>query len=254
MRNLSDGPSQPSAASLSTEPSGSSGALLAFDTATERISIALAAHGRTWTHEGEGGARSSATFLPAVMALLDEAGVSVGALDAIAFGRGPGAFTGLRVACAVAQGLAFGAGKLVLPVDTLLALAEDAREGAAEFAVWSLLDARMDEIYAAEYVYRAGSWTVRAAPMLTSPEALERIWREREPAVVAGNALTAFDHRLDSRGARRLPLAAPRALGMLALARSQWLEGAAVDATLAVPLYLRDKVALTTAERAARSP
>ena len=186
VRNLADGPAQPSAASLSTEPSASSGALLAFDTATERISIAVAAHGRTWTHEGEGGARSSATFLPAVMALLDEAGVSVAALDAIAFGRGPGAFTGLRVACAVAQGLAFGAAKPVLPVDTLLALAEDARAGAADFAVWALLDARMDEIYAAEYVHGAGGWTVRTAPMLTSPEALETIWREHEPAVWRG--------------------------------------------------------------------
>src|SRR5215210_819619 len=104
--------------------------LLAFDTATEQVSVALAAHGRIWTHEGAGGARSSATFLPAVRALLDEAGVGVRDLEAIAFGRGPGAFTGLRVACSVAQGLAFGAGRPVLPIDTLLAVAEDARSGA----------------------------------------------------------------------------------------------------------------------------
>ena len=133
MRNLADGPSQPAAASPSTASSESSlGTLLAFDTATERISIAVAARGRMWTHEGEGGAQSSATFLPAVMALLAEADVPSAALDAIAFGRGPGAFTGLRVACAVAQGLAFGARKPVLPIDTLLALAEDARDGAAD--------------------------------------------------------------------------------------------------------------------------
>src|SRR5689334_2060500 len=97
--------------------------LLAFDTATESTSIALAAQGRVWQHEGEGGARASAAFLPAVLALLDAAGVAVADLDAIAFGRGPGAFTGLRVACSVAQGLAFGAGKPVLPIDTLLAIA-----------------------------------------------------------------------------------------------------------------------------------
>jgi tRNA threonylcarbamoyladenosine biosynthesis protein TsaB len=101
--------------------------LLAFDTATERISVALMARDRIWQHEGDGGAKASATFLPAVMALLADASVRVGDLDAIAFGRGPGAFTGLRTACAVAQGLAFGADKPVLPIDTLLAIAEDAR-------------------------------------------------------------------------------------------------------------------------------
>jgi tRNA threonylcarbamoyladenosine biosynthesis protein TsaB len=231
----------------------SPGPLLAFDTATERISIALAAGDRIWSHEGEGGARASATFLPAVMGLLAEAGVGVGALDAIAFGRGPGAFTGLRVACSVAQGLAFGAARPVLPIDTLLALAEDARAGAATFAVWALLDARMGEIYAAEYAFDAHGWDVRTAPMLTTPQVLERLWQARAPGVVAGNALVAFGSGLDCGGARRMPEAAPRATGMLALARALWSAGGAVDPALALPLYLRDKVAQTTAEREARA-
>jgi tRNA threonylcarbamoyladenosine biosynthesis protein TsaB len=72
-----------------------------------------------------------------------------------------------------------------------------------------------------------------------------------EPAVVAGNALAAFGDRLDTGGARRLPDAAPRALALLALARAAWASGGGIDAALALPLYLRDKVALTTAERAA---
>ncbi|MGH8798278.1 MAG: tRNA (adenosine(37)-N6)-threonylcarbamoyltransferase complex dimerization subunit type 1 TsaB, partial [Caldimonas sp.] len=126
-------------------------ALLAFDTATERTRIALAARGRIWQHEGEGGARASAAFLPALLALLAEADVKLADLDAIAFGRGPGAFTGLRVACTVAQGLALGAAKPVLPIDTLLAVAEDARAGAESLRVWAVMDARMNEIYAAEY-------------------------------------------------------------------------------------------------------
>lgn len=226
--------------------------LLAFDTATERISVALAAHGRVWQHEGDGGAKASAAFLPALLALLADAGVAVADLDAIAFGRGPGAFTGLRTACSVAQGLALGAGKPVLPIDTLLAIAEDARGGADRLRVWAVLDARMNEIYAAEYAYEEHGWQVRVAPMLTTADALNRLWRGAPPEVVAGNALGAFGAGLESAAARRVPDAAPCAIGMLALARALWAQGGAVDAAQALPFYLRDKVAQTTAEREAR--
>ena len=226
--------------------------VLAFDTATERISIALSAQGRVWQHEGEGGAKASATFLPAVMALLAEAGIRVTDLDAVAFGRGPGAFTGLRTACAVAQGLAYGAGKPVLPIDTLLAIAEDARRDAEPVQVWSVMDARMDQIYAAQYGYVGAAWQVVDPPLLIDADGLNRRWRTAPPQVVAGNALRVFGTRLEPADARLAPDAAPRAVGMLALARALWVHGGAVDAAQALPLYLRDKVAETTAERAAR--
>src|SRR5436190_7898030 len=119
--------------------------LLAFDTATERMSIALAAGGTVWEHEaigGEGAGQASAALIPAILALLARAGVTLAELDAIAFGRGPGAFTGLRTACSVAQGLALGAGKPVLPIDTLLAVAEDARASRDALRVWVAMDAR----------------------------------------------------------------------------------------------------------------
>src|SRR5215212_9931907 len=122
--------------------------LIAFDTATERMTIALRHADRVVGHEGEGGARSSATLLPAILGLLRVAGIGVADLDAIAFGRGPGAFTGLRTACSVAQGLAFGAAKPVLPIDTLLVVAEDAREGDPPQSICVATDARMNEIYA----------------------------------------------------------------------------------------------------------
>ena len=229
-------------------------ALLAFDTATERMSIALALGAQVWTHDAEGGARASASILPAILGLLAEAGAKPGDLDAVAFGRGPGAFTGLRTACSVAQGLAFGVGKPVLPIDTLLAIAEDARADAAELRVWATLDARMNEIYAAQYRYAAGRWQVLDAPRLTTAAALNELWRAAPPAVVAGNALSVFAGALDVAAARCLPGARPSAVAMLPLARALLDHGGAVDAALALPLYLRDKVAKTSAERAAERP
>ena len=132
--------------------------LLAFDTATEQMSVGLLVDGRRFVVDAPGGQKASAALIPTLLRLLGEAGIGIGDLDAIAFGRGPGAFTGLRTACAVAQGLAFGAGKPVLPIDTLAAVAEAARlavdPSIPALDVWVAMDARMDEIYAARYVWR----------------------------------------------------------------------------------------------------
>lgn len=223
--------------------------LLALDTATERMSLALAVADRVLEHEAAGGAIASATLIPAIQDLLARAGVTLRDLDAIAFGRGPGAFTGLRTAASVAQGLALGAGKPVLPVDTLLALAEDARDGATDTVVWALMDARMDEIYAAQYAYAGGAWRVLDAPMLLRPEALHARWRGAPPVRVAGNALDAFGTRLSTGTAERVPQAAPRARALLRIAQAMWERGGALDAAAALPLYVRDKVAQTTVER-----
>jgi len=225
--------------------------LLAFDTATERMSIALSVRGSVTSHEGQAGAKASAALVPAIMDLLRDAGVALSDLDAIAFGRGPGAFTGVRTACSVAQGLAFGADKPVLPVDTLLTVAEDAREGDAPQRIWVANDARMDEIYAAHYAFEDGRWSTLVAPMLTRPGALSERWREDAPHAVAGSALAAFGERLETHAARLAPHATPRARAMLPLAATLWDAGGAVDAALALPLYVRDKVAQTTEEREA---
>jgi tRNA threonylcarbamoyladenosine biosynthesis protein TsaB len=224
--------------------------LIAFDTATERMSIAVQSGARVVAHDGAGGARASATLLPAILGLLAEAGLALADLDAIAFGRGPGAFTGLRTACSVAQGLAFGAGKPVLPIDSLLAIAEDARRDAAELRVWALLDARMDQIYAAEYEYRSARWSTATAPFLSDAEALTLRWRAAPPALVAGNAIAAFGARLQAGSAVLVADATPSARALLRLAETAWVDGRAVDAALALPLYVRDKVADTEAERA----
>ena len=227
-------------------------ALIAFDTSTEQMMVALRHGDRVVAREGEGGAHASTTLLPAVLAVLAEAGLALGDLDAIAFGRGPGAFTGLRTACAVAQGLALGAGKPVLAIDTLLAVAEDARRGAAEVRVWALLDARMEQIYAAEYAHANCRWSTLVAPFLTDCEALAARWQAAPPAVVAGNALAAFGARLRTGDAATVPDAAPRATALLRVAEQAWRDGVAVDPALALPLYVRDKVAETESERAAK--
>ena len=227
---------------------------LAFDTATEHLSIALQVGDRVSSHEAAGGALASSTLIPGVMDLLAQAGIGLRELDAIAFGRGPGAFTGLRTACSVAQGLALGADKPVLPIDTLLTVAEDARalsHGQTIDDVWVTMDARMDEIYAAHAVFAAGAWRLVTAPWLCTLQQLNERWRVAAPRAVAGTALAAFGDRLSCGAALRLPQALPRARAMLPLAAALWAQGGAVDAAQALPLYLRDKVAQTMAERAA---
>ena len=230
-------------------------AILAFDTSGETMHVGLRIGSRDWLHESAGGAKASAELLPAIFFLLDRAGARLHDLDAIGFGCGPGAFTGLRTACSVAQGLAVGAGKPVLAIDTLMAIAEDARQGSARMQVWCAVDARMDQIYAAQYLHESGHWTVLDAPMLASVDDLNRAWAGLPASHIAGNALLAFAGRIETGSAHRHAQAAPRAASLLALAEQHWKQGAALDASAAAPAYVRDKVAHTTAERtAAKSP
>ena len=221
-----------------------------LDTATETMHLGLVDGERLHAMAAEGGASASATLLPAVLKLLADAGLQVADLDAIGFGRGPGAFTGLRTACAVAQGLAFGAQRPVIAIETLLAVAEHARALGAGPEIWALNDARMGEIYAARYSHRAGVWQVVAPPALYTPPALiERLAREPAEVALAGNALKVHAQTLATLALPCWPDAEPNAAALAALARTAWARGETLDAEQALPLYVRDKVALTTAER-----
>ena len=227
--------------------------LLAFDTSTDTLSIAVQRGDAVWQHTGAGGAQASAALIPAIQRLLAEAGLGFDTLDAIVFGRGPGSFTGLRTACAVAQGLAFGArsgqGTPVLPVDTLLAVAEEARHQHGCTQVLAVLDARMNEVYSAHCTWQEATrqWSTDADFGLCAPEALTltdaALW------TVAGNAQAAYGERLLPQ-ARHVP-ALPTATALLRLAPALLAAGAAVPASEALPRYIRDKVAQTTAEREA---
>ena len=233
---------------------------LAFDTSTDRMSVALTDGVRVWQHAGPGGAQASTTLIPAILALLAESGLGLSELDAIAFGRGPGSFTGLRTACSVAQGLAFGAnhgaGIPVLPIDTLMAVAEEARfqqAGAmvlthAPLTVTALLDARMDEIYLQSYVFSSGLCTPVNDCSLIRPE---NMVVEPSARLLAGNVFGVYAGRLPATlGALPRVEAFPTASALLRLAPMLAAAGHCVDAALALPLYVRDKVALTTHERA----
>lgn len=233
---------------------------LAFDTSTDRLSVALTDGVRVWQHSGPGGAQASTTLVPAILALLAESGMALGELDAIAFGRGPGSFTGLRTACAVAQGLAFGAnhgaGIAVLPIDTLMAVAEEARFrqagapalDAAPLVITALLDARMDEMYVQSYEFSSGLCRSTKDCELIRPE---NFAPGAAAQLLAGNVFEVYAGRLPaSLAALPCAPALPTATALLRLAPALAAAGQCVEAGLALPLYVRDKVAQTTEERA----
>ena len=230
------------------------GHFLAFDTSTDVMSIALTDGSRVWQHNGPGGAQASSHLIPAILRLLREAELELGDLQAIVFGRGPGSFSGLRTACAVAQGLAFGAnhgqGVPVLPIDTLLAVAEEARFQSTTDVrlITALLDARMDEMYVQRYALNSGALSAIGACELIRPEDLVA---DSPACLFAGNVFTAYASRLP---ADILTLTClPTATALLRLAPGLAASGHCVSADRALPLYVRDKVAFTTEERAAIS-
>ena len=233
--------------------------LLAFDTSTEVLTVAVQrTGGQRWHYQGAGGPQSSAALIPAVLRLLGEAGLTLGELRAIVFGRGPGSFTGLRTACSVAQGLAFGASVPVLPVDTLLAVAEAARRAGGATHLLALLDARMGELYSGLYVHESGTWKALGDLAVGPPEALALPIESAADTpgwVLAGNAFAPeYAERLPAALASlpRIPVS-PTADALLDLAPGLLAAGLALPADQALPLYIRDKVAHTTAERAAQA-
>jgi tRNA threonylcarbamoyladenosine biosynthesis protein TsaB len=243
---------------------------LALETSTDTLSLAVARGTQTWTHTSAGGALTSTHMIPQTLALLKEAGLALTDLQAIVFGRGPGAFTGLRTACSVAQGLAFGADLPVLPIDTLLAVAEEARAASAATGttpvtrVLAVMDARMEQVYAAAYeftpsaavasvgepTHAQGTWRCVQAPELHRPETLywPAEWAQ-DSFIAAGNAWVVYAGRWPVGLTAPQVVALPTAAALLRLAPAAWAQGAAVSPEEALPLYIRDKVAQTTDER-----
>lgn len=224
--------------------------LLALDTSTEACSAALML-GAEIRLRFELTERSHAELiLPMIDGLLAEAGVSLASLDGLAFGRGPGGFTGLRIAAGVAQGLAFGAGLAVAPVSSLAAVAEQVAAGEGE-RILVANDARMGELYWSVFERRGGPEAgpgadIRpvASEVVTPPDRVAAGCDRLRHA--AGNGLErhpGLRGRLELAGIRLHPGLYPRADAIARLGAVEFAAGRAVDAEHALPIYVRDDVA-----------
>ena len=233
--------------------------ILAIETSTEYCSVALWQDGALNERCERVGQKHSEVLLGMVDGVLREAGCTVQEVEGIAFGKGPGSFTGVRIACGVAQGLAFGADLKVVGVCTLHALAE----ATGQDKVIAALDARMGELYFAAYEKRDGAWRTVIEPCLCTAESAPAVAGSGWFGCGSGFALDSptptpppEGEGLKVRYGAQLcgveAQAVPQAAAIARLAVPEFAQGHAVDAAQALPLYLRDKVALTTRERAAR--
>ncbi|HYQ37739.1 MAG TPA: tRNA (adenosine(37)-N6)-threonylcarbamoyltransferase complex dimerization subunit type 1 TsaB [Pseudomonas sp.] len=216
--------------------------LLALDTATEACSVALLHGGRVHSRYEVIPRLHAQRVLPMVQELLAEAGIALGAVDAIAFGRGPGAFTGVRIAVGVVQGLAFALDRPVLPVSNLAVMAQRAHREYGARQVATAIDARMDELYWGCYRLEAGEMRLAGVEAVLPPERVEL------PRGAAGEW---FGAGTGWAFASRIPVAVaamdagllPHAEDLLSLASFAWTRGEALPVEQAQPVYLRDNVA-----------
>jgi tRNA threonylcarbamoyladenosine biosynthesis protein TsaB len=221
--------------------------ILALDSSTDWLSVALG-DGDAWLERGErAGTAASMRALPLVSGLLDEAGAKLTELDGIAFGAGPGSFTGVRIACGLAQGLALGAGIPVIGVPTLEALAQAEWRAQGAQAVFACLDARMREVYVAAYRRASSGWACVVAPAVQKPDDVARPEGDWHGCGDGFAAYPALARRLALASVDASAVPSARAIGELAAPR--FAAGEGVAAALAEPLYVRHRVALTTRER-----
>ena len=214
----------------------------AFETSTEWCSVALWLDGEITGIDEMAGNRHSERVLPMLEELFRMKNIDASRLDAVAFGAGPGSFTGLRIACGVAQGIAFARGIPALGISTLEALAE---ESGAPRAV-ACLDARMHEVYYSALERNGGRWRELIPALCAAPADLPK--PPGEGWIGCGNGFAAYG----SLGLARVnPDIHPSAIAVARLAAPRLAAGEGVDAALAAPVYVREKVALTEAERGA---
>jgi tRNA threonylcarbamoyladenosine biosynthesis protein TsaB len=225
--------------------------LLAIDTSTDFCSVAASRGSALFSRHERAGRRQAERVLDMVNEVLVEARIEIAQLQGIAYGAGPGSFTGLRIAAGVTQGLALARGIGVIGVGSLLALSEEGGKDAAGGRMIACLDAHMGEVYHAAYRRAGAGWEEVSAPGLYRPEAVPvapgRDWTG------CGDGFAAYRERLVARLGECVsairPEATPTARAVLKLATPRFAAGEAKDAATAVPVYLRDKVALKTSER-----
>jgi tRNA threonylcarbamoyladenosine biosynthesis protein TsaB len=241
--------------------------VLALETSSERLSVALVTGDVVFARDVDAGQQHSALALGVIRDVFAEAQLTPGEIDLVAFGQGPGSFVGVRIACGLAQGLALGAGKLVVPVPTTLALAEQVAEldranptGERCATVLVAIDARLGEIYFAAYRPNDASptgWDTLIAPVLTAARSLPKLSDKSIAGIGSAFAIAplreALVHAYGAQLTRIVEDALPRATDVARVAQRQSLHTGAPAAFApedVAPLYLRDNVALTIAERA----
>lgn len=224
--------------------------LLAFDTATEWCTAALRLEDGCVFRQVHAGQKHSDLLVPMVMELLADAGLGLRDLDGLAYGMGPGSFTGLRIACGVAQGLALGADLPVLGVSTLEALAEEAWEIHGAEKVATCLDARMNEVYAGLYRRDGAGWRVLAGPVVCPPAAAPI--PDTGGYLGVGSGFAAYPALSEHFAETLIQVDGdiiPHARAIARLAAPRFARGEGLPAEAAEPLYIRDKIALKICER-----
>jgi tRNA threonylcarbamoyladenosine biosynthesis protein TsaB len=221
--------------------------ILALDTSTEYCSVALLLDDRILSLEVLAKQRHSELLLPMIQQILAEAGVKLPQLQGIAFGAGPGSFTGLRIACGVAQGLAFGASLPVAGICTLEAMAEEA----GSRHVVAAIDARMGEIYQAAYIKSGDQWLAESQPVLCSPQDAPLLRGDDWTGCGSGFSVHEEALRLRYNGcvSHIVPGVRPQARAITRLAETRFVNGEGMDPAEAAPIYIRNKVALKENER-----
>ncbi len=223
--------------------------ILSLDTATEAVTVALLKGKENFTRSATGFSAHSEHVISFIDEVLKEGNSELKDVEAIAFGAGPGAFTGLRVACAVAQGLGWAADKPLVAVSNLAAAAFATN---ASGRILSVLDARMHQCYAALFDCEKGMIPKAITePVVANPEDLVAIAKENAAAFITGDALTMYEAVLAHiDGVTPLNAKAPDALTMAYLAQLLARDGKVLRAIDAAPIYVRNRVALTIEDRA----
>jgi len=219
--------------------------ILAIDTATEQCSVAIVTERATWSRVVPTARSHADMILPMVDALLKESKLTLAQLDGLAFGRGPGSFTGVRIAVSVIQGLAFASGKLVVGVSNLAVVAQQAatsQQLPPNAIILVCMDARMHEVYWAQYrVNDSGLVDLVGTEMVGAPSAVDA-----EAASLAFGAGTGWRAYTELRGNYASLLIddsmLPRASEVAQLGIREFQAGRATTAALAQPVYLRDQV------------
>lgn len=228
--------------------------VLGFDTSGSWCSVALVRGAECWARRARVGNAHSTHLLPMIESVLAEAGVALDRCDAIAFGAGPGSFTGLRIACAAAQGLAFGAGLPVVLIGTLDAIARSALPSAAPGTLLVAQDARIGEVYWALFEYDGVALRIVDGPSLGSPSALRSALESRPSSgrpLGVGNAWAAYGEAMEGLAVDIAARDAADAVDIAMLGVEAFDAGRTLAAEFAAPLYVRDEVARTTAQREA---